>query len=134
MLGTISFEHLEVPCVIGVNPHERTAQQSIFVDLRIVCDFSECIESDRVHDTVDYVHLAEICTLTAQQGGFKLLETYASAVLDRVLKETHAENAWIRVKKPLGIPGAQFAAIELEKVGVIHGLGVSNGCCKTSWR
>lgn len=134
MLGTISIEHLEIPCVIGVNPIERTAKQAIYIDLRIVCDFSECVESDRVHDTVDYVHLAEICTETAQKGGFKLLETYASTVLDRIIRETGAENAWIRVKKPLAIPSASYAIIELEKIGKGHGLDISHGCCQTAWR
>lgn len=115
MLGVISIEHLEIPCIIGVNPREREEEQSIFVDLKIKFDMRPCIDSDKIHDTIDYLQLAHLCTEIAREGRFKLLEAYAHAVLKAAMDKYELAWAWIRVKKPLAISKANFTSIELEK-------------------
>ncbi len=114
MNGIMGFENLKINCIIGINPEERVAPQDIYIDLKVQQDLTRCFQTQAVEDTVDYVKLAQISLIEAQnQHG--LLEVYAQKVLDQIFHEFSVHWAWIRIKKPKAIPGAQWAFVELEK-------------------
>ena len=115
MLGTIGFENLHIECIIGELPEERDRIQSIFVSLKVDCDFSACSSSDHLDDTVDYVSLADDCKQEAIDGRYQMLETYACRVLDRILKRYPVSKASILVKKPCGLNEADHTFVELMK-------------------
>lgn len=113
--GIIGFEHYEIPCVIGVYPKERRVPQSIFVDLKVELDMSECVRSDKLQDTLDYVKLAAVCSDLAQNGNYQLIETYAYDVVQAFLQYPQVSWVWIKIKKPQGLASAMFTTIELEQ-------------------
>ncbi len=115
MLGTIGFDNYKIRCIIGELPEERIKQQSIFVSIRVLSDFSQCVQSDNLNDTVDYVAIAKLCTEVAKKGNFYLVETYANRVLDTLLDSFPIQSARITVKKPLGLEDADHSIVELEK-------------------
>lgn len=115
MQGTIGFENLRIECVIGDLPEEREKEQSIFVSLKVKCDFSKCTASDRLEDTVDYVALADACRLEAVKGKYHMLEAYAGNTLDRLLTSYPISEAWICVKKPNCVQNADHTLVELSK-------------------
>jgi 7,8-dihydroneopterin aldolase/epimerase/oxygenase len=115
MQGVIKILNHKLSCIIGVLPEERTLEQEIFIDLELRRDFSTCIKSDRVDDTVCYVAVSELCTTIAKKGGFGLLETYAHKVLETLFGKFDVEWAKITVKKPGALPTGDCAIVELEK-------------------
>lgn len=113
MKGIIGFEHYRISCVIGVYAEERKREQEIYVDLKVEYDFSKCVQTDRVEDTLDYVKLADMCQGLAKKGHYQLLEKFASDVLKNVLNESGVSKAWIKVKKPGGLLQADYTTVEL---------------------
>lgn len=115
MMGSIGFENHRISCIIGMLPEEREELQYILVEMRAEVDFSKCAMTDNIDDTVDYVKLAKICTDLAQKNKYKLLETYAAAVLETVFAQHPVHSAWIKVKKPKGLPSADWSVVELAR-------------------
>jgi dihydroneopterin aldolase len=115
MIGTIGFKKHRIHCVIGNNPEERNQAQDIFVDLRVKVDFANAAQSDNLKDTICYTFFADLCTQLAQKNRYRLLETFAAAVLENILQQPNVQSAWIRIRKPNAIPTAEYALIELEK-------------------
>lgn len=115
MQGIVGFEHYKIRCVIGVYPSERVRKQDIYVDLRVRTDFSRCVASDELRDAVDYIVLARLCHDLAQARSYKLLETFAEEALTKILLNEEIMWAWIRIRKPKALPGAQCGFIEMER-------------------
>src|ERR1700719_802910 len=114
MKGSIGFKNHRIRCILGDLPEERITHQDIFVDLKVVADFTLSSISDNLKDTIDYVELANICTSLAQEKQYNLMETFASDVVKIVIDRFPVETVWIRIKKPMGLPTAEFSTIELQ--------------------
>ena len=54
MIGTTGVRDLEVTCIVGIYPHERVQEQSVFLDIEIDYDFGPAHASDAIEDVVDY--------------------------------------------------------------------------------
>ena len=115
MKGVIKISNHRISCVIGILPEEKCKEQEIFVDLELVRDFSKCVSTDNVQDTLCYVAVSDLCTETAQKGKYGLLETYSHAVLEKLFHTYDVEWAKITVKKPDALPTGDYAVVELEK-------------------
>lgn len=110
----IGFEHLHIHCIIGTLEQERLQPQDLYIDLKVRIDVSISVKTDQLNDTVSYVDLADKCIEIAEQK-YHLVETYASAVLEALIKNYPVQWAWIRVKKPKALLEAQYAIVEMEK-------------------
>jgi dihydroneopterin aldolase len=114
MNGFVGFENHRILCILGVMPEERKKSQTIFVDLKVEIDITKSAQTDNLKDTIDYVELAKICTTLALENQYQLLEAYVVDVLGHLFnKFTIIHSAWIKVKKPLGLPSAAYSLIEL---------------------
>lgn len=111
----IGFENYCVNCIIGIEPHERVNKQEIFIDVRVELDCSLAIKTQRINDTMDYMLLARMCKEMAQQGCYQLLETYVSEVLEKMLSQFKLHSAWMRVKKPCALEGADYTYVEMRR-------------------
>jgi dihydroneopterin aldolase len=114
MKGIIGIKSLKIPCIIGNNPDERVKEQEIQVDLRLTTNFAQCVESDRVEDTIDYTSLAAVCSEMAKSKQYHLLETYACELAQRLVEDFEIEWISVRVVKPSAIPEAQHTFVEYE--------------------
>ncbi|MEX1012691.1 MAG: dihydroneopterin aldolase [Waddliaceae bacterium] len=115
MPSKVGFEELKFSCVIGDLPHERENEQEITVSLSVEVNLSDCLKSDCLSDTVDYVSLADLCQKIAKEGRFQMLECYAGAVLKTLFLEQRIEKAKFCVKKPAMFMGAKWAFVEIEQ-------------------
>ena len=115
MQGAIKISNLKLSCIIGVLPEERSFEQEVFIDLEVRRDFSICVNTDNVDDTVCYVLLADLCVRIAREGKYNLLETYAHKVLESLLEKFDVEWAKIIVKKPGALPSGDYGIVELER-------------------
>ena len=74
---TIHIANLRFPCIIGVHPGERTAEQPLVVNASFRADFARAAESDDLRHTVNYSDVAQEIQAFARAGRFRLLETLA---------------------------------------------------------
>lgn len=113
METTIGFEEQQVTCIIGDLPEERETEQTLLIDLLVEADISRCFHTDQTTDTVDYVRLADICSETAQQGKYRLLETLAHNILIRIVTTLPVKGATIKIRKPAAFLSAKCAKVEM---------------------
>lgn len=115
MIGIIGVCEHRITCIIGINQDERIKEQDILIDLKVKVDFSKCVNSGVIADTIDYVAMAEMCTQLAHTKKYYLLEALAHDILQGLIEKYQAQWAWVRIKKPQAIPTAQYAMVELER-------------------
>ena len=111
--GVVGLEGYRVRCIIGVHDAERQQEREIFVDLKVVCDWSACVRSDLVQDAIDYEDLARICSELARERNFRLLESYAHEVLSRLADLYPLFSASIRIRKPGALSDLEASFVEL---------------------
>lgn len=105
----IGFDDYRISCVIGVYPEERVREQEIFVDLRVGHD---AVQNDELSTTLCYVELAALCADLACKEQFKLLETFAAAVMQQIVLRYGKRSIWIRIRKPGGLIHAAATVVE----------------------
>lgn len=105
----IGFDDYRISCVIGVYPQERGREQEIFLDLRVG---HAGVRNDELSTTLCYVELADLCVELARRGQFKLLETFAAAVMQQIVLRYGERSIWIRIRKPGGLTGASATVVE----------------------
>ncbi len=127
----IGVRDLEVECIIGVWPHERTKIQSLLIDVEVSVDVVHAARDDDYSQTVDYQAIADGIRFILTIGRFQLLETACSAVLqwllnrrDRAIGPT-IQRAKIQIRKPSALPGRATAFVEAENT--VHGLDTTSG-------
>lgn len=111
----LGIDQLKIPCIIGIYPEERQHLQLLLIDTKIQLDLDTCFESKKIHDTLDYTQLAELCQELLRKNDYFLLEIFAHDLLDQYFQKFPIDWAWVRVKKPTAIPNADYAYVELER-------------------
>ncbi|MBM3943585.1 MAG: dihydroneopterin aldolase [SAR202 cluster bacterium] len=84
----------------GVNAEERTLGQHYQVDLSVDLDLSLAGASDRLEDTVNYSRIYRVTRDVVEGESWKLLESVAQRIAERVLQEFPVLGVQVRVKKP----------------------------------
>ncbi len=101
----------------GVSEEERLLPQPIEVDLVVEADLSQAGRTDDVADTIDYGPLIGLCARIVERDSFRLLESMAAAIADRVLESTPAQAVTVRVRK-LAVPvdaDLDWAQVEIRR-------------------
>ena len=115
-MNTISLVDLEITCIIGIHPHEREHEQSIFLDINLDIDFSDSTFSDDINETIDYSNIAELATQLAISKKYKLIETFCNDLNNLFLNKYRIiKRSKITVKKPNALPKAKYAAFSMTK-------------------
>ncbi len=115
MKGTILLESLEIECIVGIHPHERSEPQKLLIDVELDRDFDAAQATEDVEHTVDYVELADALTELAVRGRFHLIETYAERAAEMIIEKFRADRVALEVKKPAAVPRARWAAVRVER-------------------
>ena len=98
-MDTLKINGIEVECVLGDLPEERTREQKIQVDVSLELDLEAASASDSIDDTVDYALLV---------GNIR-----EAIVADVCLEEPRVERAAVTVRKFGSVPGVASAAVTL---------------------
>ena len=104
-MGLIEVKNIRLYAYHGCLDEEGKIGSEYRVDLAIKADLTESAKTDRLSDTVDYVHLNKIVK-EEMAIRTKLLETVADKILDRILNELPlVAKATVKVSKlnpPIG--------------------------------
>lgn len=101
MTGRITLSNMVFYGYHGDLPEENTLGQRFTIDLVLTLDIGEAAATDNLHKTVDYTRVYAICRATVEKDRFKLIESLAGHVLDRVLAACPVvDKVSITIKKP----------------------------------
>ena len=113
----VSIRDLSVRAVIGVHPWEREVEQTLLVSVDMVpktADVRKAAASDDLADALDYSAVAETITAVLRDGKFRLIETAAERVAQRLLADHPVTRLRLEIRKP--IAGASYtAAVTIER-------------------
>lgn len=116
MKGKIVIEDYKVHCIVGAHPHERKIEQEVALDIEIEADFTPCVLSDSIADTINYEKVVSVCRDLAVSRQYHLIETFAFETLHAIFSAFPTLfSVKVRVKKKGALPLASCAFIEFEK-------------------
>ena len=113
-MDLVSVRDLSVEAVIGVHDWEREITQTLVFTAEMAADVRSTAEHDDLADALDYSAVARTIASVVQDGRFRLIETAAERVAERLLADHPV--AWLRleVRKPIAA-GGYTAAVTIER-------------------
>jgi 7,8-dihydroneopterin aldolase/epimerase/oxygenase len=113
----VSIRDLSVPAVIGVHDWEREVEQTLHVSVDMVpetADVRKAAATDDLADALDYSAVADAIAAVVRDGKFRLIETAAERVAERLLADFPVTWLRLELRKPVAT-GAYTAVITLER-------------------
>ena len=114
MTDYVSVRDLTVSAVIGVHAWEREVEQTLIVSVDMAADVPRAAARDDLGDALDYSAVADTIATVLREGKFRLIETAADRVAERLL--AGFSSPWLRleVRKPMA-DGGYAAAVTIER-------------------
>ncbi len=99
----------------GVSDSERDLPQDFLVNVELALPVSVLPQADQMKDVFDYDGVASLVVDEGTNRTYRLLETFAQRLLERLLRETPATRARVSVQKsrPPTRCSVDSAAVEL---------------------
>ena len=110
----LKLNGIEVECVIGERPDERTRTQRLRVDVELELA-ATAAETDELGDTVDYAALTETVRATLRAATCRMIERAAKVVADACLADGKVASVTVRVTKFGAIPHLESATAVYEE-------------------
>jgi D-erythro-7,8-dihydroneopterin triphosphate epimerase len=112
---TIRIRDLELACMIGVNPDERTRDQPLLAQIELALDLSAAGRSGAIADTCNYDRVADEVAALLKFRRYRLLESAAEEVSAMLLAvHPDVESVRLRLDKPEALRGrAGSAGVEV---------------------
>ncbi len=114
-MDRIHVRDIEVQCIVGTKPVERTTKQRVRINLVLDIDLAPAAQSDRIEDTLNYKDLKDQVVEMTEQSRHFLIERLASEILDACLKNPQVQAATVTVDKPDALTGARSVGVELSR-------------------
>lgn len=111
----LELNGIDVDCIIGERPDERTRTQRLRVDVVLMIG-DKVAETDELADTVDYAALTERIRAALVAAKCRMIERAAKVVLDLCLADEKVSAVKVRVVKSSAIPHLESAAAVIEAV------------------
>lgn len=100
----------------GVRPAERGQAQEFKVDIEVECDLAQAARTDRLEDTVDYTRIRAAAKEAIEGESFKLIESLAQRIADRVLQLAAVKSVSVRIaKRPESMRPIDAAAVHIKR-------------------
>jgi dihydroneopterin aldolase len=84
---------------VGASHSERSLPQEIVVDVELTLPVAAFPRRDLRRDAVDYGTVTDIVVEEGRREPYRLLETYASRLIERLMRETPALRAKVAATK-----------------------------------
>ena len=104
---------IDVDCIIGERPDERTGTQRLRVDVVLTID-DKVTETDDLADTVDYAALTEGIRGALIEAKCRMIERAAKVVCELCLADAKVSAAKVRVTKSGAIEHLESASAVVE--------------------
>ncbi len=94
-MDKVIIRDLKIEAIVGLYPWERTARQTLLVDVELATDIRQAAVDDDLQHTIDYSAVCEKVTRLAQDGQFKLIETLAENIASMI--QIHFSIQWLKI-------------------------------------
>ena len=113
-MDLVCVRDLGVQAVIGAHGWERDITQTLVFTVEMAADVRSAARHDDLADALDYSAVAQTIAAVVREGRFRLIETAAERVAERLLADHPV--AWLRleVRKPIA-GGGYTAAVTIER-------------------
>jgi 7,8-dihydroneopterin aldolase/epimerase/oxygenase len=111
--ATIILKNLRVPTVIGVYDREKTAPQTLKLDLELSLASAGASLSDKLRDTVDYDDLMKAIRSFAAQQTHELLESFTYELAQRLLAGFPLKHVQITAWKDIAVHAPTEIAVKV---------------------
>jgi 7,8-dihydroneopterin aldolase/epimerase/oxygenase len=115
MTDCVSVRDLSVAAVIGVHDWEREVEQTLFLSVDMAADIRRAGATDDLADALDYSAVAETIVTVVREGKFRLIETAAERVAERLLADFPVSWVRLELRKPIAGAPSYTAAILIER-------------------
>jgi len=113
-MSFITIVDLEVFYRVGVSDEERAKPQRLLLTLDIKFDFSSAAVSGRIGRSIDYYEVAQRLLKLGETRSWRLIESVATDIADKIITEFRPDNVTVEVKK-FSIPEARYVSVSLTK-------------------
>ena len=96
---TITIKGIRFRSKHGVSDAERTLPQDFVVHVKLTLPVAVLPASDRLAEVFDYDTISSIVVDEGTTRSYRLLEVFASKLLERLLRDTPATRARVSVQK-----------------------------------
>jgi FolB domain-containing protein len=117
-MSFITIVDLEVFYCVGISEEERIKPQRLLLTLDIKFDITAAAISGRIGRTIDCDEVAQQLFKLGKNRTWRLIESVALDIADKILTEYHPESVTIEVKK-FSVPKAGYVSITLTKQRLI---------------
>jgi 7,8-dihydroneopterin aldolase/epimerase/oxygenase len=112
--GTVSIRDLRIATIIGVFDWEREIEQALVFAVDMAADVAKAASRDNLVDALDYSSAAQTIKTVVIEGKFRLIETAAERVAQRLIADFGL--TWVRVEVVKPIPSEGYtAAVTIER-------------------
>jgi len=112
---TIFVRGLEARAVLGVDAWEREGPQTVLIDLEFPGDVARAARTDAVDDAVNYRTVAKAALAFAEESRFRLVESFAERLAERLMGECGLPWVRVRVAKPGAVRFSREVGVEIER-------------------
>ena len=113
-MDLVSVRDLSVQAVIGVHDWEREITQTLVFTVEMAADVRTAARDDDLADALDYSAVARTIASVVQDGRFRLIETAAERVAERLLAGHPVTWLRLEVRKPI-VSGGYTASVTIER-------------------
>jgi 7,8-dihydroneopterin aldolase/epimerase/oxygenase len=106
---TVSVRDLQIPTIIGVFDWEREAEQTLTLTVDAANDVALAAARDDIPAALDYASVARTIKSVVTEGKFRLIETAAEHVAQRLIADFGLN--WVRVEVVKPIPQEGYTAV-----------------------
>jgi 7,8-dihydroneopterin aldolase/epimerase/oxygenase len=111
--ATIILKNLRVPTLIGVYDREKTAPQTLKLDLQLALRSAGGSLTDKLRDTVDYDELIQAIRQFASTGAHELLESFTYELAQMLLARFPLKHAQITAWKAIAAHAPTDIAVQV---------------------
>ena len=113
-MSFITIVDLEVFYRVGVSDEERAKPQWLLLTVDIKFDFISAAVSGRIERTIDYHEVVKRLKKLGESRNWKLIESVATDIANKILSEFRPESVTVEVKK-FSLPEARYVSVSLTK-------------------
>lgn len=114
-MDSIEIRGLRVRGRFGVAAAERAAELEVVADLAVQLPLQRAAQTDDVADTFDYAALCAAAQRLSAARPWRLLESYAGALLDLIFTDARVQSATVHVEKQGLLPDARAVGVILRR-------------------
>lgn len=114
-MNTVFIQDLRVETRIGIYEWERHRSQPLLLNVEFELPSPAPCASDTFDDAVDYAAVVARLQALAADHPYKLLERFAEAVAQILIREFHAPWVKVRIAKLAPIAGVKQVGVAIER-------------------